>query len=136
MKTKITIGEKYGPAMEITDQAAADAYFEECVKHHLKFRRAPDLPPFRAEAERIERMNLGYYAGYCSDETRGRVERLFNCAHPIFGSIAANGAPTAKEAFAAGMIAAKSGIKEAAKMFTPATKLYACCKVKITKPKF
>ncbi len=38
------------------------------------------------EAEYLERMNLGYYAGYFSVETRQRVERLFRAPHPIFGS--------------------------------------------------
>ncbi len=111
MKHAITSGEKYGPAMEMTDQATADAYFEACVKHCMRHGRS------RAEAESIERQNLGYYAGYYSHETRERVERLFKCSHPIFGSIAANGSPTAKEALAAGMVAAKSGVKTAAKVF-------------------
>jgi hypothetical protein len=89
---KITYGDKYGPAMEITDQAAADAYFELCVEHCMRFGR------FRPEAESIERQNLGYYAGYYDSETRERVERLFRCAHPVFGSITANGPPTTEQA--------------------------------------
>ena len=92
---KITIGEKYGPAMEITDQTEVDAYFEACVEHCMRFDRS------REEAEEIERANLGYYAGYRDFETRQRVERLFNAVHPVFGSVA-NGEPTAEEAFAAG----------------------------------
>jgi len=111
MKTTITIGEKYGPAMEITDQAAADTYFEECVEHCMGHGQS------RKGAEAIERQNLGYFAGYYDSETRERVERLFKCSHPIFGSIAEKGAPTAKEAFAAGMVAAGSGIEAAAKIF-------------------
>ena len=99
MKREITIGEKYGPAMEITEQVEADAYFEECVEHAQGF---PEVAS-RAEAEQVERANLGYYAGYYSEETRVRVERLFRCAHPIFGAIATTGAPTAEEAFAAGL---------------------------------
>jgi len=102
MKDNITIGEKYGPAMEITDQAAADAYFEECVQYHLRKEVKP-----RDEVEAIERANLGYYAGYYDTETRRRVERLFKCVHPIFGSIAENGPPTPEEAFKAGLKAGK-----------------------------
>lgn len=83
---KITIGDKYGPAMQITDQAEADAYFEKCVRHMMRYR-----PCARDEAERIERMNLGYFAGYYDSETRERVERLFRCSHPVFGSIAERG---------------------------------------------
>lgn len=103
MKRKITIGEKYGPAMEITDQAAADAYFGECVEHCMIFHDKT-----RSEAETIERANLGYYAGYYSNETRARVERLFKCAHPVFGAIADKGAPTPEQAFAMGEAAGEA----------------------------
>lgn len=75
-----TIGQKYCPAMEITDQAEADRYFEQCVAESMEYGRT------RAEAESIERANLGYYAGYYDHETRVRVERLYRCKHPIFGS--------------------------------------------------
>jgi hypothetical protein len=95
---KISIGDKYGPAMTIADQAAADAYFERCVEHTIRYWNKD-----RSEAEAIERANLGYYAGYYDDETRARVERMFNCAHPVFGRIADVGLPTADQAFAAGL---------------------------------
>ncbi len=61
--------------------------------------------------------NLGYFAGYYDSETRERVERLFKCSHPVFGAIAACGQPSVKEAWAAGAIAAKVGVKTAAKIF-------------------
>ncbi len=51
----------------------------------------------REEAEEIERANLGYWAGYYRPETRERVERLFRCAHPFFGSIAEKGPPTPEQ---------------------------------------
>lgn len=123
MKKNITYGDKYSPAMEIAEQDAADAYFEELVTHNLKCRRAEGQPPIRVESEKVERRNLGYYAGYYAgyydSETRERVERLFKCHHPIFGSIAKNGSPTSTEALAAGMVSAKSGIKMASKLFAP-----------------
>lgn len=97
--------------MAMTDQATADAYFEECVRHTMRH------GPSREEAESIERQNLGYFAGYYDQETRERVERLFKCAHPVFGAITTNGAPTPREALAAGMVAAKSGVLTAAKVF-------------------
>jgi len=78
MKKDISIGEKYIPAMELTTQEDADAYFEKCVQHSMSFGKSRD------EAEAIERSNLGYFAGYYSHETRERVERLFRCEHPIF----------------------------------------------------
>lgn len=74
MKHIISIGEKYGPAMEIKEQAAADAYFEECVQHCISHGHT------RQEAEQIERSNLGYYAGYYDSDTRRRIEALFRCS--------------------------------------------------------
>jgi hypothetical protein len=95
--TCITTGDKYGPAMLITDQTEADEYFERCVAHNMSFGQD------RQEAEHINRVNLGYWAGYYSSETRARVEKLFRCSHPIFGAIAEVGVPTPEEAFQAGI---------------------------------
>lgn len=94
MKAK-TIGEKYSPAMKITEQADADQYFEVCVQDTMGMGKT------REEAESIERSNLGYYAGYYNHETRLRVERLFQCQHPVFGD-ATKRQPTPEEAFEAG----------------------------------
>ena len=91
----ITIGDKYGPAMKIATSKEAAEYFELCVRHTMTFGKS------REEAVNIERQNLGYYAGYYDDETRRRVELLFECAHPIFGAIA-NGKPTPAEALLKG----------------------------------
>lgn len=93
---EITFGDKYYPAMKITDQAEAVEYFEACVEHCMSFGKT------REEAESIEHQNLGYYAGYGDSDTRRRVERLFTCCHPVFGSIAEKGQPTSQEAFDAG----------------------------------
>jgi len=95
MKKKITYGDKYGPAMKITDQKLADQYFEECVEHNMTFGNS------REKAEDNERQNLGYWAGYYDHETRLRVEKLFGCKHPVFGS-AEDGKPTPGEAFEVG----------------------------------
>lgn len=94
---EITIREKYGPAMEITDQAAADEYFDVLVAHSSVFGME------REEAERIERINLGYFAGYYDNETRRRVEGLFKCEHPVFGSFEQNGPPDPKDALILGL---------------------------------
>lgn len=93
---EITIGDKYRPAMDIVDQEAADEYFEACVEHNMRVSENT-----RLEAEKIERINLGYYAGYYNHETRIRVEELFKCAHPVFGK-AKDGVPTPEEAFEMG----------------------------------
>jgi hypothetical protein len=102
-RAKITYRDKYGPAMEITDQAEADKYFEELVRHNLSFGENT-----RELAENVERHNLGYYAGYYDSETRERVERLFKCEHPVFGSIAQKGPPATEEALMAGF---EAGLK-------------------------
>ena len=94
---KITIGEKYGPAMQITDPEKAREYWEACVEHCMRFGKT------RAEAESIERSNLGYYAGYYDSETVQRVLKLFDAGHPIFGATL----PTADEALTAGRKMAK-----------------------------
>jgi hypothetical protein len=101
MNKNITIGDKYRPAMTITNQEEADTYFEQCVQHNMSFESS------REDAEKIERTNLGYYAGYYGAETRERVERLFRCEHPIFGSIAENGQPSFEQAYEAGLNLAK-----------------------------
>lgn len=100
-KEKLTYGECLNPAMAITDEADAQQYLADYTAF---IQRALDKEP-RSDgktAAEIARDNLGYYAGYYSADTRERVERLFKCAHPVFGSISRNGAPTAEEAFEAG----------------------------------
>ena len=81
---KMTYREAYSPAMEITEQAEADTYFEALVDRQARVFEVP-----HEQAKRVERSNLGYYAGYYSEETRRRVERLFRCQHPVFGPAAA-----------------------------------------------
>lgn len=110
-KLHTTHAEKYGPAMKITEQAEADAYFEDLVKHCMLFDKT------REEAENIERKNLGYYAGYHDPETREQVEHLFKCEHPVFGKIKDNGPPTPEMALMAGKVMATSGPEEARKCF-------------------
>lgn len=88
---------RYYKAMQITDQAEADAYFEELVAKGMSETGWP-----RATIEDIVRQNLGYFAAYFSAETRERVERLYRCAHPVFGPIAEKGQPIAEQAFAMG----------------------------------
>lgn len=101
MPDQISIGDKYGPGMKIEDQAEADAYFEKCVEHTMRFGKT------REEAEKVEKSNFGYFAGYCDEATRHRVERLFRCSHPVFGSIEKYGQPSPEDAFKAGLWAAK-----------------------------
>ena len=94
---KVTIKEKYGPAMEITSQTEANEYLDACINHCMLYGDVQTIP----EAEAIEKENLGYFAGYYDEQTRMRVERLFKCSHPIFGRIE-NGSPSPEEAFRLG----------------------------------
>jgi hypothetical protein len=106
-KDVITYGEALRPAMDITDSEDAKQYKEAYIAYTQKFlddgARDDDMT-----AEEIVNVNLGYFAGYYDNETRAPVERLFNTAHPIFGSIKENGVPTPEEAF-------EAGVKEAQK---------------------
>ena len=93
-----TYGEIYGPAMEITDQQEADEFFDSLVSGSMYA-----FSMSREDTEALVRHNLGYIAGYYDNETRERVERLFKCEHPVFGSIEENGPPTMEAAFQAGL---------------------------------
>jgi hypothetical protein len=94
MDKLITNGDKYNPAMKLTDEQEAKEYFDLCVQHCMSFGKTLE------EAESIERQNLGYWAGYYDNETRERVERLFGAEHPIFGSV--SNVITAEKAFELG----------------------------------
>jgi|SRR5690606_17220116 len=100
-KQELTYGECLDPAMKITDPEDAKQYKEAYIKFIDKF-----LINGRSEsgqtAEEIANVNLGYYAGYFSEKVRRRVEKLFNCKHPFFGSIEERGVPTAEEVFKMG----------------------------------
>lgn len=100
-KEKLTYGECLGPAMEITDQADANQYLADYIAWQQK-NLDKDPNPQGLTAEQICKQNLGYYAGYYSNDVRKRVEKLFMCAHPIFGSIKEKGAPKPGEAFKMG----------------------------------
>lgn len=97
-KEELTYGDILDPAMMITEKDDAIQYKKEYIKFIDK-----QLVNGKNEngltAEDIVNINLGYYAGYYSDDVRERVEDLFECSHPIFGKIKDNGAPTPKEAF-------------------------------------
>ena len=106
-KEMLTYGECLGPAMEITDPQDAQQYLAEYLKWIQKSRdkepRDDDMT-----AEQIASANMGYYAGYYDNETRERVEKLFRCSHPVFGTIKDNGTPTPEQAFKMGEDLAKN----------------------------
>jgi hypothetical protein len=69
----------------------------------------------REVARDLVRNRIGYEAGYHSNETRARVERLFQCEHPFFGKIAEKGPPTADQALRMGFEAGRRIREEAEK---------------------
>jgi hypothetical protein len=100
-KKILTIGEALDPAMQITTEEDARHYKAAYVAYLEQF-LTNGVNDQGMTAEEIANSNLGYYAGYGSNELRERVERLFKCSHPVFGSIKENGAPTPKQAFELG----------------------------------
>ena len=105
-KKELTYGECLDPAMNITEPEDAVQYLNSYVRfiaEGLKEDEAHLTPKEITErAMYIAKHNLGYYAGYYDNETRARVERLFECEHPMFGSIGKSGVPSAKQAFEMG----------------------------------
>lgn len=67
-----TAGERYGPAMEITDQKEATQYLYDRMMEAMIHQ---DIGA--EEALNQERANIMYYAGYYDRETQSRVARLF-----------------------------------------------------------
>jgi len=57
LNEKSTIGECFGPAMEIDNEADARQYFEMLVERAMKQGNS------REESEKIMKSNLGYYSG-------------------------------------------------------------------------
>ena len=95
------VSEMLTPAMKINDQKVADEYLEALIQWSMEFHGHS-----REEADRIQRGSLAYVAGYYDHDTRLRVEKLFNCTHPVFGA-ASDGAPSPTEAFEMGARMAK-----------------------------
>jgi len=82
--------------MDVRTKEEADAYFEKLVKLQV------DHGVHRDIASKVIKGNLAYWAAYGDDERRERIERLFDCVHPFFGSIKELGSPTAHESFQLG----------------------------------
>jgi hypothetical protein len=76
----ISDDDKYSPAMKVQTEAEAKEYLEACIEHRMRVANRT-----RAEAEHIEKTNIGYWTGYYAHETADRVMRLFDCEHPYFG---------------------------------------------------
>jgi hypothetical protein len=92
-----TYGEMYDPAMEVQTEQEAAAYLDRLIRYQVAHGVHPDI------ATKIIKVNLAYWAAYGSHERRERIERLYGCEHPVFGSIKENGPPTTNEAFQLGL---------------------------------
>jgi len=90
-----TIGDKYHPAMKIKTKKEAQAYLGLLVQHNMSLAANRT----QEEAIRIEKSNLGYFAGYYDAKTMNRVNKLFNTTHPVFGCAA----PSPEKALKIGM---------------------------------
>lgn len=99
-----TSASSYDKAIQATDEASASICFHDLVEQFMRVKGCSiDY------AEKGVRQNLGYIAGYHGNDTRVRVERLYQCEHPIFGKLTEMGEPTTEEALAAGILFAKLG---------------------------
>jgi len=90
----LSIGEVYGPAMYVEDQATADRYFEALVRSLMRLNHWK-----KERAMAVAKQNLGYFSGYYNNDVMGRVYKTFCCHHPIFGDART---VTPAEAFAKG----------------------------------
>jgi len=107
---------KYGTAMTIMTQDEADEWLDWIVTDNMQHSNNS-----RITADKIERSNLAYYAGYSDHATRLRVEELFNCVHPALGP-ASKGEPTPMEALMVGMRMGEAAKAAIDKGQTPMTK--------------
>lgn len=78
---QLSYRETLSPAMELRTQEEADDYFDALVDWHVNMGHYSN----RMDAERVVRINIGYYAGYYDYETQERVYKLFKTCHPFFG---------------------------------------------------
>ena len=99
-KKELSFHEIFEQALKITSKEDARQYITAYSKWiHSKYHdRTPKKEPIE-----IAKESFGYWAGYYSNDVRRKVEDLFECEHPYFGSIAKNGPPTAEQAFKLGM---------------------------------
>lgn len=92
------------PITEITSKQEAEEYLEAYAKyiHTMEIHRNKKTLSMD-DARAIASDNIGYYTGYVTHEERRLIEYLFECSHPIFGSVEENGFPTQQEAFECGL---------------------------------
>jgi hypothetical protein len=101
-KDSLTYGECLKPIFKIMEKEDAMQYKRDYIVFIQKDIELNQKDADGKTAEEIANNNIGYYTGYCSAVERARIEDLFECKHPIFGSIKENGLPLIPQAFAIG----------------------------------
>lgn len=99
-KDELSFHEIFEEALKIGTKEEAAFYLEEYSKW-IRIKSSDKLKV--NEPLDIAKENFGYWAGYYSHDVRKKVEHLFECEHPVFGSIEKNGPPTPEQAFALGV---------------------------------
>lgn len=77
-----TTSELYSRSTKIETEQEAKAYLNNLVQYFVQRFNMP-----LDEALLKVRQNIGCFSGYYDRETRARVEKLFNCVHPVLGSV-------------------------------------------------
>ena len=86
----MTYREQFDSAMKCTTKDEADKWL---VTEVLRYEKEYEMRP--GKATEVILCNLGYMAGYYSEEVSKKVLNLFGAAHPIFGTTR----PSTEEAF-------------------------------------
>ncbi len=86
--------------LKITTEYEAKKYLDDYTEF---IRFTNENTKSRDDARNIAKGNIGYLAGYLTEKDRARIEELFGVEHPILGSIAEMGIPTADESFQCGL---------------------------------
>lgn len=96
----------YDPAMKMIERYEARVYL-----HRIALLCAESNGCTYERGLDIAKSNVGYWAGYHDRETRTRVERLFDCVHPMLGPVAETPIDP-EEIFRMGGEYAKGNLKE------------------------
>lgn len=101
-KILLPMEEIFSGACTVRTKEEARQYLDDYIDYIRKNDSNSDDLIVYNNAEDIAKQNLGYWAGYHSNSIRENIEELFECEHPIFGSIKEFGIPSAQEALKCG----------------------------------
>lgn len=98
-KIQLSMREIFEGANEARTKDEAKQYLKDYVAYIQE--NTSELAVYN-NAEDIAKKNLGYWSGYYSENVRRYIEDLFECEHPVLGSIKEFGIPTTHEVFECG----------------------------------